>query len=169
MALSVNWLTGIISVPRSDMQLIQTLPNEIRQLDINAFRLELKNMEDGEGITYTDTHSHIAPITVGGVTLARVVEILEPYTVTFEDGQYQVNLVGANSNIADRVNLNQVGVRSANSAGLTSSAAIDEIWQRFGLDPANPLVTNTGGITVGGINIVLSGDGLTTSTATRQP
>jgi hypothetical protein len=44
--------------------------------------------------------------------------MINNYTVTFEDGQYAVNLVGANSNIADVVNVNQVSVRSANSAGL---------------------------------------------------
>jgi len=35
-----------------------------------------------------------------------------------KDGQYAVNLVGANSNVGDVVNVNQVSVRSSNSAGL---------------------------------------------------
>ena len=59
------------------------------------------------------------------MTLARTVEIINGYTVTFEDGQYAVNLVGANSNVGDVVNVNQVSVRSANSAGLVTSAAIE--------------------------------------------
>lgn len=126
MALSIDRLTNVIFVPKADLQLVQATPTEIRQLDINAFRLELKDIEDEpDGITYTDTHRHVQPISIGGVTLARVVEILEPYTITFEDGNYQVNLVGANSNIADRTNLNQVGIRSANSAGLTFSQEIE--------------------------------------------
>lgn len=169
MALSIDRLTNVIFVPKADMQLIQSTPSEIRQLDIDAFRLELKDIEDDpSGIGYTDTHRHVAPISVGGVTLARVVEVLEPYTVTFEDGQYQVNLVGANSNIADRTNLNQVGIRSANSAGLTFSQEVSEVWQRMGLDPDNPLTTTTTQITFGGVTIGLTGDGVTTSTATRQ-
>lgn len=45
--------------------------------------------------------------------------------MTFEDGQYAVNLIGANSNIADRVNVNQVSVRSANSAGLVQTSEIE--------------------------------------------
>ena len=57
-------------------------------------------------------------MSVGGVILARVIQIINGYTVTFEDGQYAVNLVGANSNVGDVVNVNQVSVRSANSAGL---------------------------------------------------
>jgi len=57
--------------------------------------------------------------------LARVVEIINDYTITFEDGQYAVNLVGANSNVADRVNVNQVSVRASNSAGLITNTAIE--------------------------------------------
>jgi hypothetical protein len=109
----------IINIPRNDMTLIQSNPTEIRQLDLNAFRLELKSIEDSsEGIAFPRTHNHNTTVTVGGVVLARVIEILDPYTITFEDGQYAVNLVGANSNVGDRVNVNQVSVRSTNSAGL---------------------------------------------------
>ena len=119
MALSIDRLTNIIFIPRADMTLVQSSPTEIRELDIDAFRLELKDIEDDPfGIGYTDTHRHVQPITVGGVTLARVIEILSPYSITFEDGQYQVNIVGGNSNVSDVTNLNQVGLRSSNSVGL---------------------------------------------------
>ena len=127
MAISVNWVTGVITVPKADLTLVQSSPTEIRSLNLDAFRQELKTNEASEdGAPYTDTHSHVAPISVGGVALARVVEILEPYTVTFEDGQYAVNLIGANSNVGDRVNVNQVSVRSANSAGLTYSKEVED-------------------------------------------
>jgi hypothetical protein len=127
MAITIDWGTRIISVPKADLLLVQSVPTEIRQLDLDAFRLELKSLEDDPaGMPFPITHNHVAPITVGGVTLARVVEILNGYTVTFEDGQYAVNLVGANSNVGDVVNVNQVSIRSANSAGLTFSAQINE-------------------------------------------
>jgi hypothetical protein len=125
-ALTIDWNTKIILVPRADMLLVQSVPTEIRELDIDAFRLELKSIEAGEGMPFVDTHRHNAPVTVGGVTLARVVEIINGYTITFEDGQYAVNLVGANSNISDVTNVNQVSVRSANSAGLTYSKEIED-------------------------------------------
>jgi hypothetical protein len=126
MAISIEWGTRIINVPRNDMTLIQSSPTEIRELNINTFRLALKSLEDDiEGMMFPDTHSHNAEVIVGGVTLAMVIEIINDYTITFEDGQYAVNLVGANSNIGDRVNVNQVSVRSANSAGMTSSPAIE--------------------------------------------
>lgn len=120
MAISVDWGTRVIFVPKADTTLVQSAPQEIRVLDLNIFRLALKALEDDEGITYPDTHQHNQPVTVGGVTLARVVEIINQYTVTFEDGQYAVNLVGANSNVSDQLNVNQVSVRSANSAGLVN-------------------------------------------------
>jgi len=123
--LIVDWIAKIISVPKSYTILVQSSPIEIRRLDIDIFRLDLKDLEDSEeGMVYPDTHQHNTTITVGGVTLARVIEMINGYTITFEDGNYAVNLVGANSNIADVVNLNQVSIRSGNSAGLIDLPAI---------------------------------------------
>lgn len=125
MAITIDWPTGVISVPRADMVLIQSTPTEIRQLNLDTFRLILKDLEDGEeGMPWPVTHNHNTSLNVGGVILARSVEIINGYTVTFEDGQYAVNLVGANSNVGDRVNVNQVSVRSANSAGLQDLSTI---------------------------------------------
>lgn len=119
MAINILWATREIFVPRADMLLLQTTPVEIRQLDLNELRARLRDLEDDEeGIAFPVTHRYAQPTPIGGVTLAPVIEILEPYTVTFEDGQYAVNVVGGNTNIADRVNINQVSIRTSNSAGL---------------------------------------------------
>jgi hypothetical protein len=129
MASTIDYITRIISVPKADLTLIQSTPFEILELDINVFRLGLKDIEDNVGgISFVDTHLHNTAVTVGGVTLARVVEIINGYTVTFEDGNYAVNLVGANSNIGDVINLNQVQVRSSNSAGLTDLNLAAAVW-----------------------------------------
>jgi hypothetical protein len=126
MALSIDWPTKVVSVPKADLTLIQSNPIEVREMDLNAFHLELRDIEDDEeGMAFLHTHSHAPPVDVGGVTLARVVEMINGYTVTFEDGQYAVNLIGANSNVGDVVNVNQVSVRTGNSAGLVTSAAIE--------------------------------------------
>ena len=71
-----------------------------------------------DGMPFPKTHNHNTELTLGGITYARAVEILDPYTITFENGEYGVSLVGANSNIVDRVNVNSVSVRPNNSAGL---------------------------------------------------
>ena len=116
MAISINWATKVINIPQADLT---DLGGGIYELNVNAFRLNLRDIEDDEnGIPFQYTHNHNTQVTLGGLTLARVVEIIAPYTITFEDGQYAVNLVGANNNIADRTNVNQVSVRSSNSAGM---------------------------------------------------
>ncbi len=128
MAISINWATRVIYVPKVDTTLLQSAPIEIRELNIDIFRLALKDLEDSEaGMMFPDTHVHYPGVTVGGVTLAMVINIINDYTITFEDGQYAVNLVGANSNVGDRINVNQVSVRSANSAGLTNNGTIELI------------------------------------------
>ncbi len=129
MAITVSWPTKVINVPKADMTLVQSSPFEIRELDIDTFRLTLKDLEDNEeGQVWPTTHTHNTSVTVGGVTLARVVEIINGYTVTFENGSYAVNLVGANSNIGDVLNLNSVSVRAANSAGLTEINLENVVW-----------------------------------------
>lgn len=125
-SVSINWGTSVIFVPKTFLTLIQSSPTEIYELNLNYFRLTLKELEDNPmGITYLKTHNHNTEVSLGGLTYARVIEILPPYTITFEDGQYAVNLVGANSNVGDRVNVNQVSVRSSNSAGLISIPSVE--------------------------------------------
>jgi hypothetical protein len=119
MAISIDWATKIIHVSKADMVLAQSVPFEVYTLDIDDFRLALKDLEDDdEGMVFDTTHSHNTEVQLGSVKLSRVVQLINGYTVTFEDGQYAVDLIGANSNIGDKVNLNQVSVRSYNSGGL---------------------------------------------------
>jgi hypothetical protein len=126
MAITITWSTRVINIPKADLTLKQTTPIEIRELNINDFRLTLKALEDNEdGIAYPNTHVHNTEVLLGGIVYARVIEIINGYTMTFEDGQYAVNLIGANSNLGDVVNLNQVSIRSANAAGLISNQAIE--------------------------------------------
>lgn len=119
MAITIDWATYTINIPRADMLLLQTNPIEVRQLDLTTFHETLRDIEDDPaGMPQPVTHNYSGPTSISGVILAQVIEILDPYTITFEDGQYAVNVVGGNSNVADKVNINNVGVRTANSAGL---------------------------------------------------
>lgn len=116
MALSINWITKVITVPQSDLTLIS---GSDYTYDIDAFRLELKAIEASEeGAPFLDTHRHVTEAILSGVTYARLVEIINGYTVEFEDGQYGVTLTGANHNIADVIVRNQVSIVTNNSAGL---------------------------------------------------
>jgi hypothetical protein len=116
MAISINWSTKIISVPKSYLTLVS---GSVYELDTDQFRLDLKALEDDEvGIPHLDTHRHNTEVVLAGVTYSRFIEFINGYTITFEDDQYAVNLVGSNNNISDVTNVNQVSIRSQNSAGL---------------------------------------------------
>jgi hypothetical protein len=153
--ISINWGTKVIYIPKSYLTVVQLAPTEIYSLNLNTFRLDLKDLEDSEeGQVCLDTHTHNTEVTLSGITFARVIQIINGYTITFEDGQYAVNLIGANSNVADVVNVNQVSVRSANSAGMitvTSGSGVTEqdktdiiagVWSKIisGTDSASTVV-----------------------------
>lgn len=115
---SVNWATKVISIPKADMPLLQASP-EIRELNALTLWQNLRDIEDDpDGIVNKTIVKNTTPLTVAGVTLSRVVEIINGYTITFEDLQYAVNVTGGNTNVADVVNKNQVSVNTQNSAGL---------------------------------------------------
>lgn len=125
MSIEIDWATYVITIHRDHMLLIQSTPIEIRQLDLTSFHTVLRAIEDDPlGIPHPDTHRYSSATEISGVVLALVVELLEPYTITFDDGLYAVNITGGNSNLADRVNINNVGVRTANSAGLQDLSAL---------------------------------------------
>ena len=146
MAVTIDWLTQVISVPLVDLTQISVSP-DIYQLDVDTFRLALKAIEGSEeGAPFLDTHQHNTEVTVGGVTLARVVEIINGYTVTFENGTYRVNLIGANHNILDVLNYNSVQVASSNSAGLQT------VTSGSGLDSAQDALLTQIGVDVGTID-----------------
>lgn len=122
--ITINPSTYVISVPKADLTLIQSSPTEVREMDSNQFRHWLDDWMDSEGGIYMPkTHNHNTEVLIDGLAYARTIEVLAPYTVTFEDGQYQVNIVGSNNNIHSRRNLNQVSIVPNNSAGLVNVRA----------------------------------------------
>ena len=123
MALSIDYITRIISIPKSDLALVQSTPAEVYELDLDAFRLKLKDLEDNVGgISFVDTHFSSTAVTAEGAVVARVFELINGYTVTFEDGAYTVNLIGASSNIAESTNANRVRVQGASIATFANPA-----------------------------------------------
>ena len=138
MALSIDWATKVITVPQADLTLVS---GSIYELDVNQFRLDLKDIEDSEdGSVFPDTHRHNTEVTLSGTTYARTVEIINGYTVLFEDvgTPYTVKCVGANHNIGDVKVVNQVSLIIGNAAGLivgggggggyTPAQIADAVW-----------------------------------------
>ena len=113
---TINHNTKVIYVLQSELA---PLGGSFYEYDIDTLRLALKTLEDdADGMTLDDTHKHTPPTTLAGVTFARQVQIINGYTVTFQDGSYSINIIGGNSNLGDVINRNSVGVNTANSAGL---------------------------------------------------
>ena len=78
MSLSINWSTKVISVPQSYLTYDT---GSHYTMDIDQFRLDLKDIEDSEqGIVHDETHRHNTEVVLGDLTLARVVEIINGYT-----------------------------------------------------------------------------------------
>ncbi len=139
MTISIDWPTGVIFVPQSDLTFISA---GLYELDMNVFRLALLDLEDSEeGMAWPRIYNHNTEVLLSGVTYARTIEIINGYTVTFEDGNYTVRVTGANHNIADVKNVNQVSLIIGNSAGLivtsssggpsgpTAAQIATEVWQ----------------------------------------
>jgi len=119
-AISITWETMVINVPQS---YLTNISGTIYSLDSDAMRLDLKDLEDDEeGIAHPDTHRHNPEVTIAGVTYAKTIEIINGYSVEFEDGQYTVIVQGSNNNFHDVLNgilvQNQVQVIPTNAAGL---------------------------------------------------
>ena len=129
MALTIDFANKIIKPDRADMTLIQSTPIEIYQFDLNTFHQGMRNLEDDEGGIWADvTHDYASPTTLSGVTYARLIEIINDYTVTFlPDSAWVVQIVGGNSNVSDRVNPNNVSVQASNSAGLQELTLMGDI------------------------------------------
>lgn len=149
--ITVDWLTWVISVPKADMDLVVAGPPEIYELDMDKFRKALREMEAlPSGMPILKTHDHNTEVTIGPTTFARQVILLAPYTITFEDGQYAVRVVGANTNIEDVTNVNQVSVRLNNTAGLISNRTVaEQVWDADVRDHNEP--DSMGGQQVHGI------------------
>lgn len=159
---SINWSTKVISIPRSELV---SLGNNLYELDINDFRLALKDIEDGEeGSVFPDTHRHNTEVTLSGVTYARTFEIINGYTVSFEDvgSPYIVTCIGGNHNLADVKVLNQVSLIVGNSAGLIvksvgsglsseEQSMLRELFEMHGLDATKPLTVTSTNRSVGDI------------------
>lgn len=114
----VDWRDAVIHVQKADMPVLRADP-ELRKLDLRWFHQELRTLEASEGgIWAPRTHDHNRELVISGDVYARAINILEPYVVEFENGQYAVKCVGANHNIADRLVQNNVSLIIGNSAGL---------------------------------------------------
>jgi len=132
--MSINHLTWVVTIPKEDTIYDSTNPvtgYEIRTFDEYAFMRELgAYLDDEDGILLPDVFEHFTTQILSGVEYARLFKMLAPYTITIEDGAYQVQLKGGtNTNFIDVLNPNNVSVIPDNSAGkqvITSGSGVTE-------------------------------------------
>lgn len=118
MAVTVDYTTHVIFIPKADTTLVSLGPPEVRSLDLEALRLELRALEASDaGVAELIMLERQPPSLLAGTTYAQQLRIVN-YTVTLEAGPYRVDPFGANHNLADVLNLNSVQVVTANSGGL---------------------------------------------------
>lgn len=137
---SINWTNKRITLQQSELTLVSGV---LYELDVDAFRLALKDIEDSEeGVAFDVTHRHNTQVVLSGVTYARTFEIINGYSLAFEDtgSAYTVRCVGANHNLADVFvpGGSEVSLIIGNSAGLiavsgggggpTAAQIADAVW-----------------------------------------
>lgn len=114
MSILIDWLSKVITVHKADLAVVQLSP-EIRQLNLGSFHLTLRALEAAYlGMPYPQTHTNVTPYVVGDVAIPRVMHFVNGYTITFENGDYTVWVVGGASNIQGVVTPNDVVVELHN-------------------------------------------------------
>ena len=186
MALSLDPATRVITVPQADLTFVS---GTLYTLDSDQFRKDVMTLLASEPYAWLpDAYRHNTEVTVAGVTYARTIEIINGFSVTFEDtgSAYTVRIEGSTNNIFDVENgiLNPtalVTVISTNSAGLqtvtsgsgldpTQSTQLQEIYKLLGLDAAVTVTITPTGVDTSdaAIDINFTGDGVNTTTMDRQ-
>lgn len=120
MAYAYNYATLTITVPQADLTPVS---GTLFDLDTKVFKETVADEQDSaRGMPYIVAIRHNTEVTVAGTTFARTIELINGWSLTFEDGTYTVRLVGSNNNLFDVangiLNQNQVQIISQNSAGL---------------------------------------------------
>lgn len=165
--ISVNPATKVISVPQADLTYVSP---GLYELDVEDFRLWLKDWEDSEvGMAMPDTHSRNAPVTLSGTTYAQTFEIINGYTVDFENtgSPWTVRVVGANHNLGDVKVVDHVSLIIGNSAGLIVVASgsglsteqanqLEALAKIHGLVSGSPLTVTSTSRAAGGVTQTIS-------------
>lgn len=114
--LTVDWPTKVITIPQANLTLVS---GSRYTYSVEQFFTDLlETFATEEAMVFEISYENSPPVNVGSIQLARVLQAINNYTWTFEDGEYSVELTAGNTNVFDVINKNNVNVFSANSAGL---------------------------------------------------
>ena len=121
-----DWVARTFTIPKTDLTLVSASP-EVYDLDMDLFHKEVRRLEweFDEGLWAPQILQHIEGSTFSGVTTSDTLIVYNGYVPIFEAGNYAVNLVGANNNVADIAAVNGVSIRPQNSTGKQKVAAVE--------------------------------------------
>ena len=122
MTVSIDPQTRVITIEQADLALVS---GTLYEHDTEAFRQSVNDLMDNEtNIVLPDWATRNAPVTVAGTTFAQTIEVINSFSIEYDDapGAYSVRLAGSNNNLFDVENgiltQNLVQVIAQNSAGL---------------------------------------------------
>lgn len=117
MSYSVNWISKVISIPSSDLELVS---GTRYRLVMSDFLSEIRRLESepSQGLWAEQILSHTNAQTLAGVTFAPSDEVVNGYTIQFTGVATRVDLAGSNNNLIDVLIATGVSVVPSNSAGL---------------------------------------------------
>jgi hypothetical protein len=122
MTVSIDPSTRVITVQQGDLSLVT---GTLYEHDTEAFRQTVNDLMAGEALMWLpDWADRNAPYTVFGATYAQKIEVINGFSIEYDDapGAYSVNLKGSNNNLGDIQGgvlvQNLVQVIPTNSAGL---------------------------------------------------
>jgi hypothetical protein len=124
MAITIDWMTKVITCPQADLTPVS---GTLYELDTEAFRNDLHTLQASEeGMVYDAIFSHNTEATIVGVTYARLIEIINGYSIVFTpDSAWSVRYANSNNNMFDVgagiLVQNNVQVIAQNSAGLINT------------------------------------------------
>jgi hypothetical protein len=129
MTIAIDPATRVITVQQGDLTPVS---GTLYEHDTEVFRQAVNSLMDGEtGIVFPDWAVRNAPVTVAGTTFAQTIEVINGFSIEYDDapGAYSVRLAGSNNNLFDVESgilaQNIVQVIATNSAGLVETGEAD--------------------------------------------
>jgi hypothetical protein len=99
MTIAIDEATQVITIDQADLTPVS---GALYEMETNDYRLAVGALLDDERYMWMDpVFNHNGEVTIAGVTLARVIEQTNGFSLTFEDILYSVRLAGSNNNFFD--------------------------------------------------------------------
>jgi hypothetical protein len=178
-AFTVNWLTKLVTVPLADLTLVSGINYT---MDVDAAHDELRRLEweFTDGLWAAQIIEYIDSQLLSGIVYSPIVKMVNGYTWEIDASNINVALVGANTNLLDTyipsmsvsILVNNSGGKIVTGSGLDAAqtAQLRELHANEGLETGNPMTVTTTNRSTDDttIDLDLTGDGVTSTTVTRQ-